>query len=73
MDEETLQTIASMTGGAYHHASTAGALHGIYRSLARAIAWDRRPTEVSAIGAGAAALFIVAAGVLSWAAVPLRP
>lgn len=73
MDEETLQTIAAMTGGTYHHASTADALHGIYRGLARAIAWDRRPTEVSAVGAGTAALLIVAATVLSWAAVPLRP
>jgi len=52
---------------------SADALHGIYRRLARAIAWDRRPTEVSAVGAGTAALLIVAAGVLSWAAVPLRP
>lgn len=73
MDEETLQTIATMTGGEYHHASTASALHGIYRKLARAIAWERRPTEVSALPAGAAALLLIAAAVVSSAFVPLRP
>lgn len=73
MDEETLQTIATMTGGEYHHASTASTLHGIYRALARTIAWERRPTEVSAVPAGAAALLLIAATVVSAALVPLRP
>jgi len=73
VDEETLQEIASITGGAYQHASSADALHGIYRRLARQIAWERRPTEVSAATAGAAALFLIAAGMLSWRLVPLRP
>jgi len=73
LDEDTLQAIASITGGRYYHASTADALHDIYRRLARQIAWERRPTEVSAATAGAAALFLIAAGVLSWMLVPLRP
>lgn len=73
MDEETLQAIATMTGGEYRHASTADALHGIYQRLARTIAWDRRPTEVSAVGAAAAALLLVAAAVVSSALIPLRP
>jgi len=73
VDEETLQTIASITGGGYHHASTADALHNVYRRLARQIAWERKPTEVSAATAGAAALFLVVAGMLSFMLVPLRP
>lgn len=73
MDEETLQAIATMTGGEYRHASTANALHGIYRGLARTVAWDRRPTEVSAVGAAAAALLLVTAAAASSAVVPLRP
>lgn len=72
-DEEMLQAMAAITGGAYHHASRADALHTIYRQLARRIAWERRPTEVSAGVAGAAAVFIVAATVLSWTLHPLRP
>lgn len=73
MDEETLQTIATITGGAYHHASTADSLHSIYRGLARRIAWEQRPTEVSAAVAGAAAFLIITAAVLSWTLHPLRP
>lgn len=45
----------------------------IYRQLARRIAWERRPTEVSAAVAGAAAVFLVAAPVLAWTVHPLRP
>lgn len=67
MDEETLQAVASTTGGTYHHASSAKALHNIYRDLARQIGWERRPTEVSALAAGGAALLVVAAAVLSFA------
>lgn len=73
MDEETLQAIASTTGGTYHHASSAKALHGIYRDLARQIGWERRPTEVSAVAAAGAALLMIAAAVLSLAiSQPLR-
>jgi len=74
LDEETLQAVAAITGGAYRHASSADALHSVYRNLAREIGWERRPTEVSAIAAAGAALLLVAATVLSWTVVaPLRP
>ena len=73
MDEETLQAIASATGGTYHHARSAKALHGIYRDLARQIGWERRPTEVSAVAAAGAALLMIAAAILSLAiSQPLR-
>ena len=73
MDEETLQTIASMTGGQYYHASSAQSLLGVYRTLARRIGWERRPTEVSAVAAGLAALALLAAAAISWLRLsPLR-
>lgn len=66
MDEETLQAIATRTGGTYFHASSAQGLHDIYRALARSLGWERRPTEVSAIAAAVAAALIVAALAASW-------
>ena len=73
MDEETLQTMASMTGGQYYHASSAHSLLGVYRTLARRVGWERRPTEVSAVAAGLALLALLAAAAVSWLRlVPLR-
>jgi Ca-activated chloride channel family protein len=73
MDEETLQSIASITGGQYYHASSAQALLGVYRTLARRVGFERRPTEVSAFAAGAALLALLAAATISWLRlVPLR-
>jgi Ca-activated chloride channel family protein len=61
LDEETLQTIARDTGGQYYHASSAQALHGVYRRLARIVGWERRPEEVTGIvGAMGAAALIAA-------------
>jgi len=73
MDEETLQAIASMTGGQYYHSSSAQSLLGVYRTLGRRIGWERRPTEVSAIAAGIALLALLAAAAISWLRLsPLR-
>ena len=73
MDEETLQTIASMTGGEYYHSSSAQSLQGVYRTLGRRIGWERRPTEVSAVAAGLALLALLSAAALSWLRLtPLR-
>lgn len=66
LDEETLQGIATVTGGTYFHASSAQGLQNIYRRLARHLGWDRRPTEVSALAAGAAAAVMLAALTVSW-------
>ncbi len=73
MDEETLQTVASMTGGQYNHASSAQRLRGVYRTLARRVGWEQRLTEVSAVAAGLAALALIAAAAVSWLRLtPLR-
>jgi Ca-activated chloride channel family protein len=58
MDESELQAVAVAGGGRYYHAGSARELHNVYQELARAVAWERRPDEVSAVFAllGAAAL-----------------
>ena len=66
LDEETLQTIASLTGGTYYHASSAQGLRDVYRKLARSLGWERRPTDVSAAFAGITALLLTAALAASW-------
>jgi Ca-activated chloride channel family protein len=73
MDEETLQSIASITGGQYYHASSAKALQGVYRTLARRVGFERRPTEVSALAAAVALLALLAATMVAWLRLaPLR-
>lgn len=66
LDEETLQAIANVTGGMYYQASSAERLHGIYRSLARMLGWERKPTEVTAVASGMGALLLLAALAASW-------
>src|SRR5712692_9503903 len=61
LDEATLMEIAEMTGGRYFHATSASELRRVYRQLSRTIGWEARPTEVSALAAGAAALLLVTA------------
>jgi Ca-activated chloride channel family protein len=65
VDEETLQAVAQRTGGAYYRASSAGHLRDIYRTLARSVGWEPRPTEVTALAAGLGAAALLAALVLS--------
>lgn len=71
VDEETLQAIAQRTGGAYYRASSADRLHEIYRTLARSVGWESRPTEVTALAAGLGAAALLAALVLSVVLHPL--
>ena len=66
LDEDTLQAIATITGGTYYHASSAEGLKQIYRRLARSIGWERRPTEISAVTAAAGATVLLAALAASW-------
>ncbi len=61
LDEETLRGIAETTGAAYYRTTNAGDLRRVYRQLSREIGWERRPTEVTAMAAGAALMFVVAA------------
>jgi Ca-activated chloride channel family protein len=71
LDEATLQGIAERTGGTYHHASSAGELRGIYRTLGRSVGWAVRPSEITALAAGAAGLGLLIALWLSVRAQPL--
>ncbi|HLW47446.1 MAG TPA: VWA domain-containing protein [bacterium] len=71
LDEATLQAIAERTGGAYHHASSAGELRTIYRTLGRSVGWTVRPVEVTGLAAGLAALGLLFAVWLSVRAQPL--
>lgn len=61
LDEDTLREIAEITGGVYYRVTRAPELQQVYRRLGRVIGWDSKPTEVSAISAGVAALLAVAA------------
>ncbi len=64
LDEDTLREIAEITGGLYYRVTRAAELRQVYRRLGRVVGWDSKPTEVSAIPAGVAALLAaVAVGV----------
>jgi len=69
LDEETLKEMAEITGGAYYRTTTVGELRRVYRSLGRSIGWERRPTEVTGLGAAAAGLLLLGALVLSFLSV----
>ena len=65
LDEPTLREVARMTGGEYHRAGTAEALHGVYRQLGSRMQVQARDTELTALLAGAAMMLIVAGASLS--------
>lgn len=65
LDEETLRAMAEITGARYYSATSTGELRRIYRSLARSIGWETKPTEVSAMAAAASAVLLAGAVVLS--------
>jgi Ca-activated chloride channel family protein len=65
LDEPTLREVARMTGGEYHHAGTAEMLRTVYENLGSQTQVVRRETEITALLALAAALLMLAAGVLS--------
>lgn len=71
LDEAALLAIAERTGGSYHHASSAGQLRGIYRTLGRSVGWAVRPAEVTGFAGGLAALGLLVAIWLSVRAQPL--
>ncbi|AEB12505.1 VWA domain-containing protein [Marinithermus hydrothermalis] len=66
LDEETLQEIAALTGGAYYRASSADELRAVYQTLARAVRLEVRPTEVTALAALAGALLLIVAVLVAW-------
>ncbi len=67
LDEETLQSIADITKGAYFQASTAAELKKIYRDLNSRLVLERKDVEISSLFAGAAAVLLLAALLLSLA------
>jgi Ca-activated chloride channel family protein len=72
MDESELRAVAQAGGGTYHHATSASALRGIYRQLARSVGWERRPDEVSGLLALAGAVALVSSlTVARWFTHPL--
>lgn len=67
LDEETLQSIADITRGAYFQASTAEELKKVYRDLNARLVMERKDVELTFAFAGAAAVLLLAAVVLSLA------
>ena len=65
LDEPTLREVAQMTGGEYHHAGTAEALHSVYQNLGSRLQTRKRDTELTALLALAAALVLVTGAGLS--------
>ena len=65
LDEPTLKAMATMTNGQYYHAQSAQELTKIYQLLTTKLQKETQETEISAFFVAAAALFCLAAGVLS--------
>jgi Ca-activated chloride channel homolog len=65
LDEPTLQQVAKMTGGDYHHAASAEALRSVYQHLGSQLQLHKRDTELTALLSAAAAAVLVAAAGLS--------
>ncbi len=64
-DETTLKAIAETTRGEYFHAASGAELATIYQRLNARFVLERKETEVSALAIGAAAILLLAAGMLS--------
>ncbi len=65
LDEDTLKSIANVTGGEYFYAGTAVDLKKIYRSLNAKFVLEKKETEITALFAAAAALTALLSGLLS--------
>jgi len=71
LDGATLQSIAQRTGATYHHASSAGELKTIYRTITRSVGWKVQPVEVTGALGALVALALLAALALSVRSQPL--
>ena len=67
LDEPTLQEVARMTGGEYHHADTAEALRTVYENLGARRQTQARETELAPLLSIVAAVLVLAAASLSFA------
>jgi Ca-activated chloride channel family protein len=64
-DEETLKSVAAITGAEYFHAGSADDLKKVYEGLNTRFALERKDTEISALFAALAAALTVASAALS--------
>ena len=71
IDETTLKAIASMTGGAYYSASSAGELNNVFQNLPTYLIMKYETSEISVLFAIAGAFLALFAIVLSFAWRPL--
>jgi Ca-activated chloride channel family protein len=65
LDEETLKSIAKITGAEYFYAGTAVDLKKIYQSLNSRFVMEKKETEITALFAAAAALAALISALLS--------
>jgi Ca-activated chloride channel family protein len=65
LDEATLREVARMTGGEYHSAASAQALHKVYQELGSKVLLQTRETEQTALLCLLAACLLVAGSGLS--------
>lgn len=65
LDEQTLQQLASSTGGTYYNAPTEADLLGIYNNLTPELSIKPEQTEITALFAGAGALLLLVGALLS--------
>jgi Ca-activated chloride channel family protein len=68
LDETTLKSIASTTGGEYFYAADASQLEQVYAHLGSQIRWVQEQTEVTAFASGLGAVLLTIGGFLglSW-------
>jgi Ca-activated chloride channel family protein len=65
LDGQLLQQIADLTGGNYYGAEDQGDLEAIYQDLAKKLTIKSEKTEVTSLFAGAGALVLMIAGIIS--------
>ena len=65
LDEETLKTIANKTRAEYFYAGTATDLKKVYQSLNSKFLLEKKPMEISALFAAAAAIAVLVSALLS--------
>lgn len=65
LDEETLKRIAQQTDGEYYRAESEADLTAIYGYLSTNLVFKAEETEITAFFTAFAAVFLLAAGVLS--------
>jgi Ca-activated chloride channel family protein len=65
LDEGTLRAVADLTAAQYLHAGDAAELKKVYQALHSRLQLERKPTEITALFSGAAALAVMLASLLS--------